>query len=88
MKKTKFTESQIVKILSEQEQGKPVAEICRAHGISQPTFYTWKSKYGGADVNTLKRLKELEAELSRYKRKVGEQAMDIEILKEVIAKKL
>ncbi len=61
--KAKFTESQIVKILGEQEQGKSVADICREYGISQPTFYGWKSKFGGMDVNQLKRIKELEAEL-------------------------
>ncbi len=88
MKKSKFTESQIVAILTEVEKGQKVSDVCRYHGISQPTYYQWKNKYGGADVNTLKRIKELETELARYKRKVGEQAMDIEILKEVISKKL
>ena len=65
MKKTKFTESQIIGILKEQEQGKSVAEICRTHGISQPTFYGWKSKFSGMEVNQVKRIKELEAELSQ-----------------------
>ena len=57
MKKTKFTESQIIGILKEQEAGKKVAEICRAHGVSQPTFYGWKSKYSGLEVNQVKRMK-------------------------------
>jgi putative transposase len=88
MNKSKFTESQIVKILGEQEQGKTVTDICRDHGISQPTFYGWKSKYGGMDVNQLKRIKELEAELSQYKRIVAEQTLSITVLKDVIEKKL
>ena len=71
MKKTKFTESQIIGILKEQEQGKSVAEICRSHGISQPTFYGWKSKFSGMEVNQVKRIKELEAELSQYKKDCG-----------------
>lgn len=88
MKKTKFTESQIIGILKEQEAGKKVAEICRAHGISQPTFYGWKSKYSGLEVNQVKRMKELEAELSQYKKIVAEQTLHITILKDVIEKKL
>jgi putative transposase len=88
MKKSKFTESQIVKILGEQEQGKTVSDICREHGISQPTFYGWKSKFGGMDVNQLKRIKELEAELSQYKKIVAEQTLSITVLKDVIEKKL
>jgi putative transposase len=88
MKTTKFTESQIIKILSEQEQGKSVSDICREHGISQPTFYQWKSKYSGMDVNQLKKLKELERELSQYKKIVAEQALQITVLKDVIEKKL
>jgi putative transposase len=88
MKKTKFTESQIIGILKEQEAGKKVAEICRAHGISQPTFYGWKSKYSGLEVNQVKRLKELEAELSQYKKIVAEQTLHITVLKDVIEKKL
>ncbi len=88
MKKTKFTESQIIGILKEQEQGKKVADICREHGISQPTFYQWKSKYSGLDVQHLKKLKELEAELSQYKKIVAEQTWQIHVLKDVIEKKL
>mgnify|MGYP000132995555 FL=1 len=88
MKKTKFTESQIIKIIGEQQQGKAVADICREHGISQPTFYQWKSKYAGMDVHQLKRMKELEQELSQYKKIVAEQTLAITVLKDVIEKKL
>jgi putative transposase len=88
MKKSKFTESQIVKILGEQQQGKAVADICREHGISQPTFYQWKSKYSGMEVHQLKRVKELEAELAQYKKIVAEQTLHITVLKDVIEKKL
>ncbi len=88
MKKTKFTESQIIGILKSQEQGKKVGDICREHGISQPTFYQWKSKYSGMDVNQLKRVKELEVELARYKKMYAELAHDNYILKDVIEKKL
>jgi putative transposase len=88
MKKTKFTESQIIGILKEQEQGKKMIDICREHGISQPTFYHWKSKYSGMDVNQLKRVKELEAELAQYKKIVAEQTLDIRVLKDIVEKKL
>ncbi len=88
MKKTKFTESQIIGILKEQEAGKKVGEICRAHGVSQPTFYGWKSKYSGLEVNQVKRMKELESELSQYKKIVAEQTLHITVLKDVIEKKL
>ena len=88
MKKTKFTEGQIIGILKEQEAGKKVAEICRTHGVSQPTFYGWKSKYSGLEVNQVKRMKELEAELSQYKKIVAEQTLHITVLKDVIEKKL
>lgn len=88
MKRTKFTESQIIGILKEQEQGKKMVDICREHGISQPTFYQWKSKYSGMDVNQLKRVKELEAELSQYKKIVAEQTLHITVLKDIVEKKL
>lgn len=88
MKKSKFNESQIVKILAEQEQGKSVTDICREHGISQPTFYQWKSKYSGMEVNQLKKMKELEAELAQYKKMYAELAHQNYVLKDVIEKKL
>lgn len=88
MKNSKFTEVQIIKILSEQNHGKTVNEICRDHGISQPTFYTWKSKYGGLDVHQLSKMKEMEKELSQYKKIVAEQTLKITVLQDVIAKKL
>lgn len=88
MKTTKFTESQIVGILKQQEQGKRVADICREHGISQPTFYYWKSKYSGMEVGQLKRVKELEAELAQYKKIVAEQTLHITVLKDIVEKKL
>lgn len=88
MKKTKFTEAQIIGILKEQESGRKVSDICRDHGISQPTFYQWKSKYSGMEVSQLKKVKELEAELSQYKKIVAEQTLTITVLKDVIEKKL
>lgn len=88
MKKTKFTESEIIGILKKQESGQKVSDICREHGISQPTFYQWKSRYSGLEVNQLKRLKEVEAELSQYKKIVAEQTLQITVLKDVIEKKL
>ena len=88
MKKSKFTESQIISILRLQESGQSVADICRDYGISQPTFYQWKTKYSGLEISQLKRLKELEAELSQYKRIVAEQTLQITVLKDVVEKKL
>jgi len=88
MKKSRFTESQIIKILNEQEAGKSVGDICRSHGISQPTFYHWKSKYGGLSVNQLKKLKEVEQELSEFKRMYADLAFENNALKNLIKKKL
>lgn len=88
MKKSKFSEVQIIKILSEQEKGKTVNEICREYGISQPTFYQWKSKYSGMDVNQLRQMKEIERELAQYKKIVAELTLQNTILKDVIEKKL
>ena len=88
MKKSKFTETQIIKILKEQEQGKKVSEVCRDYGISQPTFYNWKSKYSGMEANQVKKLKELEAELSSFKRMYADLAFENDALKSLIEKKL
>jgi putative transposase len=88
MKKSRFTESQIVSILAQHEQGHRVSDICREHGISQPTFYQWQRKYAGMKVNELKRLKELEAELSQFKRIVADLTLQNRVLKDVIEKKL
>lgn len=88
MKKSRFTESQIVAILKEADSGLKVAEVCRKHGVSQPTYYTWKSKYGGMGVAELKRVKELEAEHAKLKRMYADLAMENHALKELIEKKL
>ena len=88
MKNSKFSEVQIIKILSEQNQGKTVNETCRQHSISQPTFYKWKSKYGGLDVQQLSKMKELEKQLSQYKKIVAELTLENTVLKDVIEKKL
>lgn len=88
MKKSRFTESQIVSILNETEAGLKVNDVCRKHGISPATYYQWKSKYGGLAPSQLKRLKELEAELAQYKRMYAELAHENYALKDVIEKKL
>ena len=88
MKKSRFTETQIVGILQEADAGLKVAEVCRKHGISQPTFYNWKSKYGGLGVAELRRIKELEADHAKLKRMYADLAMENHALKELIEKKL
>jgi putative transposase len=87
MKKTQFTETQIVTMLKQHEQGVKVFDIARSNGISEKTFYRWKSKYGGMDANELKRVKELEAENSKLKRMYADLALMNEALKDVIEKK-
>jgi putative transposase len=87
MKKSKFTESQIIGILKEQEKGVKVSELCRQHGISDATFYNWKSKYGGMNVDELRRLRDLEQENARLKKIIANQSLDIDIMKDVISKK-
>lgn len=88
MKKTQFTENQIIAMLKKHEQGIRVADISRENGISDKTFYRWKSKYGGMDANELKRVKELEAENTKLKRMYADLALMNEALKDVIEKKL
>ncbi len=87
MKKSRFTETQIVSILKQQEAGKRTKDICREHGISDATFYNWKSKYGGMEASDVKRMKDLEEENSRLKRMYANLAMDNEILRDLFTKK-
>ena len=88
MRKSRFTEAQIMAILGEGEAGRPVVEVCRKHGISSATYYQWKSKYAGMSVNELKRVKELEAENARLKRMYAELALENNAIKDVLSRKL
>ena len=88
MRKSRFTEAQIMAILGEGEAGLPVADVCRQHGISAATYYQWKSKYAGMSVNELKRVKELEAENARLKRMYAELALENVAIKDVLSRKL
>jgi putative transposase len=87
MKKSKFTDSQILSILKQAESGTPVPQVCREYLISSATFYKWRAKYGGMDVPMMSRLKELEAENSRLKKMYAEERLKAEILKEALEKK-
>jgi Transposase. len=88
MKKTRFTESQIVASIQKQEAGIPVKEICRDLGISEPTFYNWKAKYGGMQASDVKKMKDMEMELSQYKKIVAELTFENRAMKNFIEKKL
>lgn len=81
MRRKRFSEEQIIRILGEHEAGRKVSELCREHGISEQTIYRWKSKYGGMSVSEARRLKTLEEENRKLKQIVGEQALDIRGLK-------
>lgn len=87
MKKTRFTEEQIIGVLKEAETGMKVQELCRKYGISDATFYTWRSKYGGMDVSEARKLKQLEAENAKLKHLLAESMLDNKVLKDLLAKK-
>ncbi|AIT07360.1 transposase [Sphingomonas taxi] len=86
MKKTRFSEEQIIAVLREQEAGMKTADVCRKHGISSATLYAWKAKYGGMDVSQARKLKVLEEENGRLKRLLADAMLDNAVLKEVAAK--
>ena len=86
MKRSRFTEEQIIGILREQEAGVPVADLCRKHGLSSPTFYKWKAKYGGLDVSEARRLKALEDENAKLKRMLADAMLDNVALKDLLGK--
>ena len=87
MKKSRFTESQIVSILKEYENGRDAQSLCREYGISKATFYNWRKKYGGMDASQLKKLKELELENRRLKQMFADLSLDHQMLKDVLGKK-
>jgi putative transposase len=87
MKRKRFTDEQIIRILREAEQeGRTVAEVCRAHGVSENSYYRWRRKFGGLSVVELRRLRELERENARLKRMVAERDLEIDAMKEVLSK--
>jgi len=87
MKRTRFTEEQIIAILKEQEAGVPVADLCRKHGVSNASIYKWKAKYGGMDVSEARRLKALEDENARLKKLLADSMLDNAALKDLLRKK-
>jgi putative transposase len=87
MKKSRYTDSQIIAILKQAEAGAPVPELCREHGMSSASFYKWRSKYGGMDASLITRMKELEDENRRLKKMYAEERLKYEIIQEAMAKK-
>ena len=88
MRKSKFSESQIVGMLRDAESGVPVADLLRKHGVSRATFFKWRSKYGGASISDVKRLRELETENARLKRMYADLALENAAIKDVLTRKL
>lgn len=87
MKRSRFSEEQIIAILKEQEAGVPTADVCRRHGVSSATFYKWKAKFGGLEVSEARRLRQLEDENAKLKRLLADAMLDNAMLKEITAKK-
>ena len=87
MKKSRYTETQIIKILTEHENGRKLGDLCREYGISQATFYNWKSKYGGMDASLMARMKALEEENRRLKKLYAEERLKAEVIAEALEKK-
>jgi putative transposase len=86
MRRSRFTQEQIIGVLKEHQAGAPAADLCRKHGISEATFYTWRSKYGGMEVSDAKHLKGLEDENARLKKLLAESMLDVSTLREMLAK--
>jgi len=87
MKRSRFSDEQILAIVKEGEAGRKVADLCRAHGITEQTYYRWKAKYGGMELSDLQRLRQLEDENRRLKQIVAEQTLDLQAMKAVLSKK-
>ena len=86
MKRLRFSQEQVIAVLKEHQAGAAVADLCRKHGISDATFYTWRSKYGGMEVSDAKRLKALEEENTKLKKLLAESMLDVSTLKDLLAK--
>jgi putative transposase len=87
MKRSRFSEEQIIGVLREQEAGMKVSEVCREHGISEPTFYAWKAKFGGMSISDAKRLKQLEVENAKLKKLLAEAMLDNAVLQDITSRK-